>query len=291
MSLVISDLSKSRHGTSLLNGVNLELRSGAIHGLFGRNGAGKSTLLNIIANRLVADAGSVSFDGNRMTDGGGMWERLMLMDETWPYPVEWRLRSVFRLISRRYGGFDDVLAGRMMQAFGLRPDARFMRLSTGQRGAAKLVAALCAPTDIVLLDEATDGLDAAARDLCYRFVIESYGDRPRTMIISTHLIKKRRWRDWSNMPWSSTMGGVLESFDMNELAQRGRMLSGPVGSVRRYLADNGLRTLSETVLGGLLTVGVRGVPSAPMPEDVVMRSFDLNEYVIQITGMDKGYAS
>lgn len=63
MSLVISDLSKSRHGTSLLNGVNLELRSGAIHGLFGRNGAGKSTLLNIIANRLVADAGSVSFDG------------------------------------------------------------------------------------------------------------------------------------------------------------------------------------------------------------------------------------
>lgn len=72
MSLVISDLSKSRHGTSLLNGVNLELRSGAIHGLFGRNGAGKSTLLNIIANRLVADAGSVSFDGNRMTDGGGM---------------------------------------------------------------------------------------------------------------------------------------------------------------------------------------------------------------------------
>lgn len=82
MSLVISDLSKSRHGTSLLNGVNLELRSGAIHGLFGRNGAGKSTLLNIIANRLVADAGSVSFDGNRMTDGGGMWERLMLMDET-----------------------------------------------------------------------------------------------------------------------------------------------------------------------------------------------------------------
>lgn len=122
MSLVISDLSKSRHGTSLLNGVNLELRSGAIHGLFGRNGAGKSTLLNIIANRLVADAGSVSFDGNRMTDGGGMWERLMLMDETWPYPVEWRLRSVFRLISRRYGGFDDVLAGRMMQAFGLRPE-------------------------------------------------------------------------------------------------------------------------------------------------------------------------
>ena len=55
MSLVISDLSKSRHGTSLLNGVNLELRSGAIHGLFGRNGAGKSTLLNIIANRLHMD--------------------------------------------------------------------------------------------------------------------------------------------------------------------------------------------------------------------------------------------
>ena len=86
-----------------------------------------------------------------MTDGGGMWERLMLMDETW-LSCRWRLRSVFRLISRRYGGFDDVLAGRMMQAFGLRPDARFMRLSTGQRGAAKLVAALCAPTDIVLLD-------------------------------------------------------------------------------------------------------------------------------------------
>ena len=269
--------------------MNLELRSGAIHGLFGRNGAGKSTLLNIIANRLVADAGSVSFDGNRMTDGGGMRKRFMLMDETWPYPVEWRLRSVFRLISRRYGGFDDVLAGRMMQAFGLRPDARFMRLSTGQRGAAKLVAALCAPTDIVILDEATDGLDAAARDLCYRFMIESYGDRPRTMIISTHLITEVEGLVEHAVVLDH--GRVLESFDMNELAQRGRMLSGPAGSVRRYLADNGLHTLSETVLGGLLTVGVRGVPSAPTPENVVMRSFDLNEYVIQITGIDKGRAS
>ena len=209
MRLVISDLSKSRHGTSLLNGVNLELRSGAIHGLFGRNGAGKSTLLNIIANRLVADAGSVSFDGNRMTDGGGMWERLMLMDETWPYPVEWRLRSVFRLISRRYGGFDDVLAGRMMQAFGLRPDARFMRLSTGQRGAAKLVAALCAPTDIVLLDEATDGLDAAARDLCYRFVIESYGDRPRPWAGAGILRHERVVTTWADAVGAGRIGAAV----------------------------------------------------------------------------------
>lgn len=177
----------------------------------------------------------------------------------------------------------------MMQAFGLRPDARFMRLSTGQRGAAKLVAVLCAPTDIVMLDEATDGLDAAARDLCYRFMIESYGDRPRTMIISTHLITEVEGLVEHAVVLDH--GQVLESFDMNELAQRGRMLSGPAGSVRRYLADNGLHTLSETVLGGLLTVGVRGVPSAPTPENVVMRSFDLNEYVIQITGIDKGRAS
>ena len=49
--------------------------------------------------------------------------------------------------------------------------------------------------------------------------------------------------------------------------------------------------MSETMLGGLLTVGVRGVPSAPPPEDVAMSPFDLNEYVIQITGMDKGCAS
>ena len=109
------------------------------------------------------------------------------------------------------------------------------------------------------------------------------------MIISTHLITEVEGLVEHAVVLGH--GRVLESFDMNELAQRGRMLSGPVGSVRRYLADNGLRTLSETVLGGLLTVGVRGVPSAPMPEDVVMRSFDLNEYVIQITGMDKGYAS
>ena len=289
MSLVISDLSKSRHGTPLLDEVNLELRSGAIHGLLGRNGAGKSTLLNIIAGRLVADAGSVSFDGDRMTDDDGIRARLMLMDETWPYPAEWRLRSVFRLIARRYGGFDDALAGRMMRAFGLRPDARFMRLSTGQRAAAKLVAALCAPTDVVMLDEPVDGLDAASRDLCYRFMVESYGDRPRTMIVSTHLVAEVEGLIEHAVILDH--GRVLESFDMDELGRRGRLLSGPAGSVRRYLTDNGLQTLSETMLGGLLTVGVRGVPSAPPPEDVAMSPFDLNEYVIQITGMDKGCAS
>ena len=67
-------------------------------------------------------------------------------------------------------------------------------------------------------------IDAAARDLCYRFMIESYGDRPRTMIISTHLITEVEGLVEHAVVLDH--GQVLESFDMNELAQRGRMLSG-----------------------------------------------------------------
>lgn len=126
------------------------------------------------------------------------------------------------------------------------------------------------------------------RDLCYRFMIESYGDRPRTMIISTHLITEVEGLVEHAVVLDH--GRVL-NHDMNELAQRGRMLCRWPDRYGGTWPTMVCIRCRKYVLGGLLTVGVRGVPSAPTPENVVMRSFDLNEYVIQITGIDKGRAS
>lgn len=286
MSLVIENLGKRRHGVFVLDGVNLEIGKEAICGLLGRNGAGKSTLLNIIADRFVADGGDISLDGERVANNGKSQGRIILMDETWPYPVGWRLRSVFRLVARRYGGFDDVLAGRMMESFGLSPDSRFVRLSSGQRGAARLIVALCASVDVVLLDEPLAGLDAKARDLCRRFIAESYGERPRTMIVSTHLIGELEGLFEHAVILDH--GRVLESFDTEELRQRARLVEGPVEPVREYLSENGLQALSETRLGDLLTVGVRGVPTVPVPDGVTVRPVDLNDYFIHVIGASEG---
>ena len=89
-----------------------------------------------------------------------------------------------------YNNFDYDLANRLLKVFGLNDRMKITNLSTGQRTASKLIVALAVNADYVLLDEPILGLDANHRDSFYKELVKTYQERPRTFVLSTHLIEE-----------------------------------------------------------------------------------------------------
>lgn len=92
----IQQLKKRFGQKSVLDGINLTLKPETIYALLGRNGAGKSTLFNIIANRIPQTAGTVTIEGQPISNNDQVLNRLYLMSEVNLYPPRMRLMKCLR---------------------------------------------------------------------------------------------------------------------------------------------------------------------------------------------------
>lgn len=115
---------------------------------------------------------------------------MFLKDEANLYPKRTSIRRTFDLANEAYGQFNYQTAARQLQEFGLDDQQHVNDLSTGQRTIAKLVLALNVDADYILMDEPVLGLDATHRDLFYKELLKSYQAKPRTFVLSTHLIEE-----------------------------------------------------------------------------------------------------
>ncbi len=282
MSIEVRELCRSFHGVTALDHVNLTLDDGVIYGLFGRNGAGKSTLLSIIAAHVLPDAGSVTMDGVRVASDGPSLRRLTLCNEQWSYPMWKRLDAVMRMAERRYGGFDRDLAERMLADLGVSPRRRFHQLSRGQRQAFKVLVGICVPADYCLLDEPTAGMDAATRELAYRYMLEAYGRRQRMMIVVSHLIGEIE--NLTERVIVLDAGRVREQLETDAVAALGYAITGERSAVDAYLREIGTTPLSMQRLGGLVCVGLRGRMPDGVPGGLLVQPMDLQSYVMSVTG-------
>ncbi|OZG68104.1 ATP-binding cassette domain-containing protein [Bifidobacterium eulemuris] len=282
MSLVITNLSKTFDGVPALDRVSLVLNDGVIYGLFGRNGAGKSTLMAAIANRIVPSGGSITLDGANALDNERAQERIYLVNETLPFLMAHSLNGFFRDEERFYGGFDWALAARMLAAFDIDPVAKYGSLSLGSRMIARLIAALCVPVDVLLLDEPVLGLDAVNRELFYRFLLEAYAERPRTIVISTHIIDEIAHVIEHAIILEE--GQVFDDFAVDRVARRAAELTGPADVVEEYAAGRWMPVMQRHSLGAMVELTVRGeVDAADLPEGVTARPLGLQEYCVRLT--------
>ena len=208
MSLTVSKVDKSYGKLKALDEISLCFEPGNIYGLFGRNGAGKSTLCNLMTGRTLPDQGLVHLDGSDLVSDSRIVRRVALVNETWPYPSRRHIRQAFAMAEGFYGDFDWHLAESILKSFALRLTDTFASLSMGQRQVVKDVIGLCLPVEYLILDEPTTGMDAAARERIYSFVLEAYQQRGPTMIIAP--ISSTRSASSSPAPRSSTRGGSCD---------------------------------------------------------------------------------
>lgn len=282
MNLAITSVTKRYGSTKALDAVNLSLQPRVIYGLLGRNGAGKTTLLNVMAGRLVPNLGTVMLDGLPLANSESGLSHIYLMDDSWPYPPYESIGAVLKRVGRFYGKVDEALVDRMLEAFHFTRKTRYSGLSLGQRQLVKFIVALSVPVDFLLLDEPVNGVDAAGRELCYRFLLESYGERERTVVIATHLISEVE-RVVEQVALIDG-GKVIEEFSADELGGRGVVLTGDDRSLRSVVLDRGLTVLATRRVGTLSSVAVRGsLGGRDLPAGVIASPLDLQSYFVAVT--------
>src|SRR5512142_895565 len=184
----VSGLRKSFGRTRALDGLDLTVSTGEVHGLLGPNGAGKSTTLRILLGLLRADAGTVRlFGGDPWRDAVALHRRLAYVPgdvALWPNLTG---GEVIDLLGRLRGGIDPRRRGELLERFELDPTKRVRTYSKGNRQKVALVAALAADADLLLLDEPTSGLDPLM-EAVFTDCLREARRAGRSVLLSSHIL-------------------------------------------------------------------------------------------------------
>jgi ABC-2 type transport system ATP-binding protein len=184
----ISGLYKSFGRTRALDGLDLSVRPGEVHGFLGPNGSGKTTTIRVLLGLLRADAGTVRvLGGDPWRDATELHRRLAYVpgDVTlWPNLSG---GEVIDLLGRLRGGNDKKRRAELLARFDLDPRKKGRAYSKGNRQKVGLVAALASDVELLVLDEPTSGLDPLMEEV-FRECIEEERQRGRTVLLSSHIL-------------------------------------------------------------------------------------------------------
>ena len=186
----VSGLYKSFGSTVALDGLDLEVQTGQVHGFLGPNGAGKSTTIRILLGLVRADAGSVTLlGGDPWHDVETLHRRLAYVpgDVTlWPNLTG---GEVIDLLGRLRGQTNVARRKDHIERFELDPTKKGRTYSKGNRQKVALVAALASDVELLLLDEPTSGLDPLM-DAVFRSAVEEIRQEGRTVLLSSHILSE-----------------------------------------------------------------------------------------------------
>ena len=185
--LEVKDLIKKYFSFTLQN-VSFSLEPGYILGLTGRNGAGKTTLIKQLIHPETASQGSVVINGidAKKKPIAARQEIGVLMEEQ-PFLMDMTLEMNGILLGAFYERFDMVKFHEYLKRFDLYPDRVYRNLSRGMRMKFQLAFALAHSPKLLLMDEATGGLDVVFRREFYYLLQEAVEKEMVSVIISTHV--------------------------------------------------------------------------------------------------------
>jgi ABC-2 type transport system ATP-binding protein len=183
-------LMKSFGRVRALDGLDLEVRTGEVHGFLGPNGSGKSTTIRVLLGLLRADGGRATLLGrDPWRDVAALHRRLAYVPgdvSLWPTLTG---GEVIDLLGRLRGGLDETRRGDLLERFDLDPTRKGRAYSKGNRQKVALVAALSSDVELLLLDEPTAGLDPLMEN-AFRSCIEEERERGRTVLLSSHILSE-----------------------------------------------------------------------------------------------------
>src|SRR5216684_179384 len=186
----VTGLRKSFGWTCALDGLDLTVTTGEVHGFLGPNGAGKSTTIRVLLGLLRADGGTAELlGGNPWRDATQLHRRLAYVpgDVTlWPTLSG---GEVIDLLGRLRGGLDAKRRADLLERFDLDPRKKARAYSKGNRQKVALIAALASDVELLLLDEPTSGLDPLM-EAVFRACIEDERRRGRTVLLSRHILSE-----------------------------------------------------------------------------------------------------
>ena len=173
---------------TLFQGLNLSLQPGHIYGLLGKNGAGKSSLLRLMSGLLYPTGGQVHVAGvePRKRQPRFLQELYLVPEEIYLPPVT--LSRYIQMVAPFYPAFNESQFRRHLTDFEVPQDGKLTALSYGQKKKVMISFALAANTQVLIMDEPTNGLDIPSKSQ-FRKVVASALQPNRLILISTHQVR------------------------------------------------------------------------------------------------------
>ncbi|MGW2380291.1 ABC transporter ATP-binding protein [Streptomyces sp. NPDC001658] len=237
--VAFDQVSKAYGDVRAVDGLTLSLRAGETVALLGPNGAGKSTTLDLLLGLKNADDGTVRLFGTTPREAlvagrvGAMLQSGGLMDEV---TVEELVRLACALHPRPYP-VSDVLSRAGIARFA---DRKVDKLSGGQAQRVRFALATAGDSDLIVLDEATTGMDVTTRQGFWATMREQ-ADQGRTVLFATHYLEEA----------DAIADRVL-------VLHRGRLLAD--GTAAEIKAKAGVRRISFDLAGRIDEQALRGLP-------------------------------
>lgn len=191
--LEIRDANRQVSDSFSLRNANLSIESGEIVGLVGANGAGKTTLIRAALGLFRLDSGFAALFGEPLAadtpdaDVRRLRSRVGVVFDTCPYPSEITVSQVETCIKPAFPTWDNTCFEALVARFGLEPKKKVKSLSRGMGMKLQLACALSHNADLLILDEATAGLDPLARDELLDELRNYASTGNRGVLLSSHI--------------------------------------------------------------------------------------------------------
>jgi ABC-2 type transport system ATP-binding protein len=174
--------------TRALDGLDLDVAPGEVHGFLGPNGSGKTVTIRILLGLLRADGGSARLlGGDPWRDAVELHRRLAYVPgdvNLWPNLTG---GEAIDLLGRLRGGLDPGRRQELLERFDLDPRKKSRTYSKGNRQKVALVAALASDAELLILDEPTSGLDPLMEAVFQDYILEAKAEG-RTVLLSSHIL-------------------------------------------------------------------------------------------------------
>lgn len=179
------------YGDFALSDISFSLPAGCVLGLIGENGAGKSTLIRMMLGACRADGGSIRVLGQE-ADGSRAFAQLrqrlgVVLDEAC-LPEELNAPQIGRMMRGIYSGWEDKTFAGLCARFSLPADKTVRHYSRGMKMKLAIACALSHGAELLLLDEATGGLDPVVRDEILDLLCEYTRDASHSILMSSHIV-------------------------------------------------------------------------------------------------------
>jgi len=185
--LQVNNLCKN-YKTFQLRNVNFSLPKGSIMGFVGENGAGKTTTIKLILNEIQRDGGSINIFGlDNIKDERKIKEQVGVVFDDCYFHKEFTAADISKILSKVYTSWDENLYSSYLKKFNLARDKKVSEYSKGMKMKLSIACALAHKPKLLILDEATSGLDPIMRSDILDIFLDFIQDEEHSVLFSSHI--------------------------------------------------------------------------------------------------------
>lgn len=179
---------RKKYNQFQLGELSFSIPEGSIVGFIGENGSGKTTTMKAILGLIHMDAGSVQIFGKERDDRDCTWkEHIGVVFDTCRFPDNMTACQVGKMMAQMYKTWDKEKYMRYLQQFSISPDKRVKEYSRGMGMKLTLAVALSHDSRLLILDEATSGLDPVIRNEILDLFLDFVQEENHTIFLSSHI--------------------------------------------------------------------------------------------------------